>query len=46
VIYYKRDEEDVYTFSILADEVIKTRRTLPFLKDADVFEIKELVTKE
>ncbi|HEY4196166.1 MAG TPA: amidohydrolase [Mucilaginibacter sp.] len=46
VIYYKRDEEDVYTFSILADEVIRTRRTLPFLKDADVFEIKELVTKE
>ncbi len=39
VIYYKRDEEDVYTFTIVADEVTKTRRTLPFLKDADVFSI-------
>jgi predicted amidohydrolase len=46
VIYYKRDEEDVYTFSIIGDEIIKTRRTLPFLKDADAFEIKELVIKE
>ncbi len=41
VVYYKRDEEDVYTFSILAEEVAKTRRTLPFLKDADVFKIKD-----
>ena len=39
VVYYKRDEEDVYTFSIIADEVKKTRRALPFLKDADDFEI-------
>lgn len=39
VVYYKRDEEDVYTFSILADEVIKARRYFPFLKDADVFTI-------
>jgi omega-amidase len=46
IIYYKRDEEDVYTFSIIGDEIIKTRRTLPFLKDADAFEIKELVIKE
>jgi omega-amidase len=41
VIYYKRDEEDVYTFSIIADEITKTRRALPFLKDADVFQLKE-----
>lgn len=41
VIYYKRDEEDVYTFTIIADEVIKTRRAMPFLKDADVFAIKQ-----
>jgi omega-amidase len=40
VIYYKRDEEDVYTFSIIGDEITKTRRALPFLKDADIFEIK------
>jgi omega-amidase len=39
VVYYKRDEEDVYTFSIIADEVKKTRRALPFLKDADEFNI-------
>jgi omega-amidase len=39
VIYYKRDEEDLYTFTINGEEVEKTRRTLPFLKDADRFEI-------
>jgi len=37
VVYYKRDEEDLYTFPIIADEVKKTRRALPFLKDADHF---------
>jgi predicted amidohydrolase len=40
VVYYKRDEDDVYTFSIIADEVKKARRALPFLKDADGFEIE------
>nr|WP_294794330.1 nitrilase family protein [uncultured Mucilaginibacter sp.] len=39
-VYYKRDEEDVYTFSIIADEVAKTRAALPFLNDADDFAIK------
>ena len=39
VVYYKRDEEDLYTFNIIADEVKKVRRVLPFLKDADKFEI-------
>jgi omega-amidase len=39
VVYYKRDEEDMYTFSINVDEVKKARRTLPFQKDADKFEI-------
>lgn len=39
VVYYKRDEEDVYTFSIIYDEVKKTRRALPFLRDADTFQI-------
>lgn len=39
VVYYKRDEEDVYTFTMVADEIEKTRRALPFLKDADKFEI-------
>lgn len=39
VVYYKRDEEDVYTFTIIAEEVEKIRRALPFLKDADKFTI-------
>lgn len=38
-VYYKRDEEDVYTFSIIAEEVTKARRVMPFLKDADHFDI-------
>jgi omega-amidase len=41
VVYYKRDEEDVYTFTIVADEIKKTRRAMPFLKDADDFTITE-----
>ncbi|MFD0794128.1 amidohydrolase [Mucilaginibacter litoreus] len=41
VVYYKRDEEDVYTFSIIGDEVKKARRALPFLKDADKFVIED-----
>jgi omega-amidase len=39
VVYYKRDEEDVYTFTINPEELIKTRRALPFLNDADDFSI-------
>ncbi len=39
VVYYKRDEEDLYTFSINAEELVKTRRAFPFLKDEDKFEI-------
>jgi omega-amidase len=42
VIYYKRDEEDVYTFSVSAEELIKNRRLFPFLKDADQFELEIL----
>ncbi len=40
VVYYKRDEEDVYTFTINADELALNRRAFPFLKDADKFELK------
>ncbi|WP_295768579.1 amidohydrolase [uncultured Mucilaginibacter sp.] len=40
VIYYKPNEEDIYTFSINAEELLKTRRALPFLKDADSFNIE------
>ncbi|MFD2871542.1 amidohydrolase [Mucilaginibacter ximonensis] len=38
-VYYKRDEEDVYTFTIIGDEVVKTRRQMPFLRDADNFNL-------
>ncbi len=41
VIYYKPNEEDLYTFSINAEELIKTRRAMPFLKDADHFRIDD-----
>jgi omega-amidase len=39
VVYYKRDDDDLYTFPIIAEEIKKTRRALPFLKDMDAFEI-------
>lgn len=45
VVYYKRDEEDVYTFSIIAEEVVKARRAYPFLKDADAFVISQKLVK-
>ena len=38
-IYYKPEDEDLYTFSIHYDELTKTRKSFPFLKDADNFEI-------
>jgi omega-amidase len=41
VIYYKRDEEDVYTFTINAEEIEKTRRAMPFLKDMESFHLDE-----
>jgi hypothetical protein len=40
VIYYKRDEEDLYTFTISGSEPTKTRRALPFLQDEDKFHIE------
>ena len=38
-IYYKPDDEDLYTFSVYKNEVEKARTTFPFLKDADDFKI-------
>jgi hypothetical protein len=38
-IYHKKDVEDVKTVSLFAEELTKTRATLPFLKDADSFKI-------
>ncbi len=40
VLYYKRDEEDLYTFTINKNEVNKTRKEMPFLNDGDNFIIK------
>lgn len=39
-VYYKPNDEDLYTFSISREEVEKCRRAFPFLKDADGFKLK------
>lgn len=39
-VYYKPEDEDLYTFSINYEEMVKIRRNFPFLKDADIFTIK------
>lgn len=39
VIYYKPNDEDLYTFSVNLEEVQNSRRRHPFLQDADTFEI-------
>lgn len=38
-VYYKPNDEDLYTFSISLEEVIKARRLFPFLRDADNFNL-------
>ena len=38
-VYYKPEDEDLYTFSISYEDLVKTRRMFPFLKDADAFTI-------
>jgi len=38
-VYYKPEDEDLYTFSISYEEIVKTRSHFPFLKDADQFQI-------
>ncbi|MBC7915169.1 MAG: amidohydrolase [Pyrinomonadaceae bacterium] len=38
-VYYKPNDEDLYTFSISQEEVIKARRMYPFLSDADKFNL-------
>jgi len=38
-VYYKPEDEDLYTFSINYTELEKARRQFPFLKDSDDFEI-------
>jgi predicted amidohydrolase len=39
VVYYKPNDEDLYTFSINKDELDNARAAFPFLKDADKFEL-------
>ncbi|WP_256006375.1 nitrilase family protein [Pedobacter deserti] len=38
-VYYKPEDEDLYTFSISYEELIKTRESFPFLQDADKFKM-------
>lgn len=38
-VYYKPEDEDLYTFSINYEEIVKVRRNFPFLKDGDKFKI-------
>jgi omega-amidase len=40
-VYYKPEDEDLYTFSIGYEELIKIRKAFPFLKDADDFSINQ-----
>jgi predicted amidohydrolase len=39
VIYYKPNDEDLYTFSISKEDVEKGRKEFPFLNDADDFKL-------
>ena len=39
VIYYKPNDEDLYTFSINKDDVTEARASFPFLKDGDSFKL-------
>ena len=39
VVYYKPNDEDLYTFSIHKEDVKNARASFPFLKDADKFKI-------
>lgn len=39
VVYYKPNDEDLYTFSISKDDLNEVRESLPFLKDADDFKL-------
>lgn len=42
VIYYKPNDEDLYTFSINKDDLIEARASFPFLKDADSFKLTDI----
>ena len=46
VIYYKPNDEDLYTFSINLEDVEKSRRDFPFQQDADEFKINTEMTSK
>lgn len=37
VVYYKPEDEDLYTFTLNPDDLVEARENYPFLKDADNF---------
>lgn len=39
VVYYKPEDEDLYTFTLHPKDLIQARETYPFLKDMDKFSI-------
>lgn len=39
-VYYKPEDEDLYTFSINYQEMLKIRESFPFLKDSDQFSLE------
>jgi len=41
VVYYKPNDEDLYTFSINKEDLTHARTAFPFLKDADSFNLKK-----
>lgn len=41
VVYYKPNDEDLYTFSINKEDLVHARTTMPFLKDADTFQLDQ-----
>ncbi|HWW39792.1 nitrilase family protein [Pedobacter sp.] len=43
-VYYKPEDEDLYTFSIGHEELVKIRRNFPFLQDADDFTLSGITT--
>ena len=41
VIYYKPNDEDLYTFTINKNDVTEARSSFPFLKDGDSFTLTD-----
>jgi len=39
VVYYKPEDEDLYTFTLHPKDLVEARQNLPFLKDSDDFKI-------